>query len=79
MPRDLHHSHLQSFATPPTSSHCKATRSYPTRWGPMLGENGKRWISKCSRNNITQILLHIKDYDIWNSFSLTAMRLLPKK
>ena len=28
---------------------------------------------------ITQILLHIKDYNIWNSFSLTDMRLLPQK
>ena len=44
-----------------------------------LGENGKSWISKFSLNNITQILLHIKDYNICNSSSLTDMRLLPQK
>ena len=63
----------------PTASRREATRSYPTRWRPRLGENGKCWISKFSLNNITQILLHIKDYNIWNSFSLTDMRLLPQK
>ena len=63
----------------PTASRREATRSYPTRWRPRLGENGKCWISKFSLNDITQILLHIKDYNIWNSFSLTDMRLLPLK
>ena len=63
----------------PTASRREATRSYPTRWRPRLGENGKCWISKFSLNDITQILLHIKDYNIWNSFSLTDMRLLPQK
>ena len=29
--------------------------------------------------NITQILRHIKDYDIWNSYWITDMGLLPKK
>ena len=60
-----------------TASRREATRSCLTRWRPRLGENGKRWISKFSLNNFTQILLHIKDYDIWNSFSDT--RLLPQK
>ena len=63
----------------PTVSRRKVMRSYPTRWQPRLGENGKRWVSKFSLNNITQILLHIKDYNIWNSFSLTDMRLFPQK
>ena len=63
----------------PTASRREATRSYPTRWRPRLGENGKSWISKLSLNNITQILLHIKDYNICNSSSLTDMQLLPQK
>ena len=56
----------------PTTSRCEVTRSYPTRWQPKLGENGKRWISNFSLNNITvitQILRHIKDSlqnKIWN-------------
>ena len=61
----------------PTASRREATRSCLTRWRPRLGENGKCWISKFSLNNITQILLHIMDYNIWNSFSLTDMRLFP--
>ena len=43
------------------------------------GRKWKMWISKFSLNNIEQILLHIKDYNIWNSFSLIDMRLLPQK
>ena len=66
-----------------TSNHlpCRrreATRSYPTRWRPKPGEKGKRCISKFCLNNITQILCHIKDYNIWNSYSLTDMWLLPQ-
>ena len=41
----------------PTASRRKETwKSYPTRWRPELGENGNRWISKFSLNNISQIL-----------------------
>ena len=69
------HSHFQSFAT---ASRREATRSYPTRWRPKLGEKGKRWISKFCLNSITQILCHIKDYNIWNSYSLTDMWLIPQ-
>ena len=29
------------------------------------GRKWKRWISKFCLNNVTQILLHIKDYNIW--------------
>ena len=60
----------------PTASRREVIRH---SWWPKLGEIGKRWISKFSLRNITQILLYIKDYDIWNSFSLTDMRLLPQK
>ena len=63
----------------PTANRQRRWESYPTRWRPRLGENGKCWIWKFSLNDITQILLHIKDYNIWNSFSLTDMRLLPRK
>ena len=63
----------------PTASGREATRSYPTRWQPRLGENGKCCISKFSLNDITQILLHIKDYNSWNNFSLTDVRLLPQE
>ena len=62
----------------PYASHRQATRSYPTRWRSKLGENGKRWISKFSLTNSTQILRYITADNIWNSYSLTYMRLLTK-
>ena len=72
------HSHLQSFATPPP---WVAVR----RREVIRHADGRGWEKmenvefRNFPNDITQILMHIKDYNIWNSFSLTDMRLLPQK